>query len=130
MNRKQEVPSARAIGRRIAHFRKRAGLRQADLALSVGLTRHAVAAWEASGRTPSLLSLWRVTEATGCSLDDRAPTGFPRREHLPVVEFCTRQAIGARLRLLRCMGGLSQRDLAWRIGACPTAPADWETART
>jgi DNA-binding XRE family transcriptional regulator len=77
----------------------------------------------------TLVQLWRVCEATDCSLDVLAPTGWPRREHLPVAEFCTRQAIRERLRLLRCVGGLSQRGLAERIGARPTAPADWETAR-
>jgi transcriptional regulator with XRE-family HTH domain len=129
MSRKHELPSARAIGPRVRLARKRAGMTAAALGPWLGVTGNAVTMWESQGRNMTLGQLWRVAEATSCSLDDLAPTGFPRREPLPVAEFCTGQAIGERLRFLRCMGGLSQRGLAWRIGARPTAPADWETAR-
>jgi transcriptional regulator with XRE-family HTH domain len=130
MSRKHELPSARAIGKRIRLARWRAGMTAKALGACLGVPGNTVTMYESQGRGMSLERLWRVAvDALDCSLDDLAPTGWPRREHQPVAEFCTRQAIGERLRFLRCMGGLSQRDLAERIGACPAAPADWETGR-
>jgi transcriptional regulator with XRE-family HTH domain len=126
---KHKLPSARAIGERIRRARERAGLTAAALGAWLGVSGHTVFLWEAQGRMMQLVSLWRLADAMGCSLDDLAPTGFPRREDLPIAPDCSPRAIGARLRELRLRGGLAQQELARRIRAYSTAVVDWESGR-
>lgn len=65
-----ELELRRRVGWHAREKRERAGLHQATVARSAGLSRLAVVRLEASQKTPSSWTLYRLAGALECSLDD------------------------------------------------------------
>lgn len=97
-----ELPVPSAIGERIRHARKSAGLNQAALAARVGVTQPAVANWESGVHDPRRMMLAKLAEALSTSLewlaegarsaaerDKGAAAAYLRRplQHTPVISF-------------------------------------------
>lgn len=57
------------MGEKLKAARKAAGLSQAELAARVGCYQKDIARWEA-GREPGALTLKKLAQALGCSIDD------------------------------------------------------------
>lgn len=57
------------MGEKLKAARKAAGLSQVELAEMVGCTQKDISRWEA-GREPKALTLKRLAQALGCSMDD------------------------------------------------------------
>lgn len=56
------------IARRITHWRKFAGLKQADIAKAVGVSPSAVSLWESGGNAPTLENVEAIAAACGVEL--------------------------------------------------------------
>jgi transcriptional regulator with XRE-family HTH domain len=56
------------VGERIRFYRKIAGLRQTELARTLGVSKAAVCMWEKNRFPPSLAALRRITTALGVTL--------------------------------------------------------------
>lgn len=54
---------------RIKALRERAGLRQDDLALKIGVDRSTVAKWESAGFFPRTDKLPQIADALHCTID-------------------------------------------------------------
>jgi HTH-type transcriptional regulator/antitoxin HipB len=52
----------------LAAERERLGLTQAEVAVRAGMKQAAIARYEKAGRTPSLLTLWRLAGALDCEI--------------------------------------------------------------
>lgn len=105
--------------------RLRRGWTQQDLAVRTGVSRHLVGAWEA-GRAPQLAQLRRIAAALGTPVAEVAawfriepPGALDRRAWRPGHLACA-------LRALREWSGLSQLDLARRLGCSPSSVRAWE----
>ena len=57
------------MGEKLKAARKAAGLSQVELAAMVGCHQKDIARWEA-GREPKALTLKKLAQALGCSMDD------------------------------------------------------------
>lgn len=57
------------MGEKLKAARKAAGLSQVELAARIGCNQKDVARWEA-GREPKALTLKKLAQALGCSMDD------------------------------------------------------------
>lgn len=57
------------MGEKLREARKAAGLTQAEMAVKVGCTQKDIARWEA-GREPKALTLKKLAQVLGCSMDD------------------------------------------------------------
>lgn len=55
---------------RIAELRKARGMSQFQLAVAVGVTTSAVAAWELGRNTPRLEIAAKLAEVFGCTIDE------------------------------------------------------------
>ena len=55
----------RTIGRNLRYLRMELGLRQADVAVLVGVSRKHVAAWETGRKRPGLANLERAADVLG-----------------------------------------------------------------
>lgn len=51
-------------------YREKAGLTQAQLAFSLGVTQAAVAMWESGDRKPDIFTLKRIAQNLNCTTDD------------------------------------------------------------
>lgn len=57
------------MGEKLKAARLAAGMTQAELAAATGCTQKDIARWEA-GREPRALTLKKLAQALGCSMDD------------------------------------------------------------
>ena len=84
----------------LAAERERLGLTQAEVAARAGMQQTAVARYEKAGRTPSLLTLWRLAGALNCVIilgPDRSATFKSQEQNLPISGTVTHsgQVVGA-----------------------------------
>lgn len=56
------------MGEKLREARQRAGMTQAQLAEAIGCKQKDVSRWEA-GREPSVLTVKKMAQALGCSMD-------------------------------------------------------------
>lgn len=114
--------------RGLRRLRLRSGLSQARVAELIGISRRTLGAWERGARPP-LHAIRRLAETYGVCVSDVAaaagvtgPRWLDRRTwqpgDLPHV-----------LRVLREWSGLTQRELAERIGCSRDATRAWESGR-
>ncbi len=112
-----------SFGCRLRHLRAQAGLTQRDLAIAVGVTGSMVLRWERRGVIPSAARLPQLAAALGAPSDalfeQAAPDvgGQPTASGVPAP---------ASLRALREAAGLSQWQLAVRLGVTEGAVSRWE----
>lgn len=64
------TPNPSALNEKIAFYRKRCGLSQAELAEELGITQGAVAAWESGANTPSSKNLISLASALNTSFGE------------------------------------------------------------
>jgi transcriptional regulator with XRE-family HTH domain len=58
------------VGEKLKAARKAAGLTQVELADKVGVTQRDVSRWETGRREPGVLTVKKMAQALGCSMDD------------------------------------------------------------
>jgi uncharacterized protein len=76
------TPSTTSAGALLREARTSAGLSQVELARRAGVTQSVISAYESGRRQPSLPTLTRLVEATGCGLEIAVrpqPPTSPRR---------------------------------------------------
>ncbi len=114
---------AASFGCRLRRLRARAGLTQRELAIAAGVTPSMVQRWERRGVIPSAARLPQLTAALGAPPD--ALFGQAARD---VGEQHAASEVGAptSLRALREAAGLSQWQLAVRLGVTEGAVSRWE----
>lgn len=100
-------------GPRLTRQREAAGLSRADLAARVGTNVEVVGLWEDGGVTPVVKYLPRIADVVG----------------LDVFDLYLDPAARLGLSSLRIRAGLSQRQLARRLGAPQTAVSNWERGK-
>ncbi len=113
-----------SFGCRLRRLRAQAGLTQRDLAIAVGVTTSMVLRWERRGVIPSAPRLARLAAALGVPPD--ALLGPPPHD----VGECPAESEAVAptsLRALREAAGLSQWQLAVRLGVTEGAVHRWET---
>ncbi len=67
---------------RIAHYRKKAGMSQTDLAHLLGIGRSHVSSWETGRKVPRVDTAQKIALALTCTLDDLFPA-IPSIEDTP-----------------------------------------------
>jgi DNA-binding transcriptional regulator YiaG len=121
---RQRVPDVSAAD--IKRLRKGLGLTQTVMAKLIGVSAAAVTAWETGKATPSRESrraLGQLAERPRAEVDaqlNRAGLVAPARAALS----------GEQIRELRAAAGMSQRDLARKLGVSVNSVCNWETGRT
>jgi len=94
------------------HLRKRRldlALTQKDVATNLGTCKASVWNWENNRATPALRFVPRIIEFLGYTPDDTKP-----------------ETLGQKIVAFRRRRGLTQKDLAWRLGVDPSTIASWE----
>ncbi len=116
------TPSA-PFGCRLRRLREQAGLTQRDLAIAVGVTTSMVLRWERRGAIPSAARVPQLAAVLGAppeALFGRAARGGATRP-------AESEAVApTSLRALRQAAGLSQWQLAVRLGVTEGAVSHWE----
>lgn len=108
------IPTGDAIPQRIKAYRRREGLTQAQAARRLGVNAKTWWEWENGKRLPTQINAVRIKRL----LDARA-------QHKPPGE----DRLGERLRWWRIQAGLSQPQLANRLGVHATTLRTWELER-
>ena len=70
-----------SYGERLKAARKKAGLKQADVAAILGVSQGNYSQWEANTRTPKMNSLVRIANAIGCDVAELIPIEFDRKNN-------------------------------------------------
>ncbi len=124
------VPSA-PTPRQLRKLREEMGLTQGDLASLLDVSHTAVTSWEAGRTVPgrqARAGLDNVQNMTRADVSERlgrdvaiiVPSDIPMRNELSPTE----------VRTIRQELGLSQRELARRLGVTTNSICNWETARS
>ena len=122
--KRQPVPDVSAAD--VKRLRKALDLTQTALAELVGVSAAAVTAWETGKTTPSRenrRSLGALTQKPRAEIDATLSRSgvVPAREAVLSAE---------EVRRIREAAGLSQRDLARKLGVSVNSVSNWETGRT
>ncbi|MFD6197310.1 helix-turn-helix domain-containing protein [Mycobacteriaceae bacterium NPDC060252] len=106
-------PPGRFDARGLEQARQAAGLSRLELADRIGTDTDVIRLWEEGGARPSVKNLLRIANSLGLEIRDL---------YQPEV------STGGTLQDLRVSAGLSQRDLARKLGTTQTAVSRWERA--
>ena len=109
----RQIPDDDDWGRLIRHLRQRQGLSMEALAEVLGVDTSTVRGWECRGHRPWPGLHARLVEALS----------------LPAVEAGAEATFGERLRAARLYAGLTQRELAGRMGVVQRVVSNWESGR-
>lgn len=116
-----------AFSERFKRERERAGLSQTQLARICGLSGPMISCMERGKSAGSEKVLMAVARALGLS-PEWLRSGLGKREcDLPAFRDAAPQPFSERLRQLRKVAGLSQRQLANFVGVSTSAVSCWET---
>lgn len=113
-----------ALGELLAIFRKRLQLRQEDLAERVGVSRVTISSWERGEAVPTADNLGRLAAELGVSPQDlhEAVAADNSTPHPGVVQ------LARALKVARVAAGLSQIDVAEKVGRTRQSVSSWERA--
>lgn len=106
-------PPGRFDARGLEQARQAAGLSRLELAERIGTDTDVIRLWEEGGARPGVKNLLRIANSLGLEIRDL---------YQPEV------STGGTLQDLRVSAGLSQRDLARKLGTTQTAVSRWERA--
>lgn len=106
-------PPGRFDARGLEQARQAAGLSRLELAERIGTDTDVIRLWEEGGARPGVKNLLRIANSLGLEIRDL---------YQPEV------STGGTLQDLRVSAGLSQRDLARKLGTTQTAISRWERA--
>ena len=110
-------------------LRKRLSLTQADLAALVGVSTAAVTSWETGKTTPARKAREAIAELrrTRRGPADRRAA---QRPGPGATGQRTTRLTPSDIRAIRKQAGLSQKEMADRLGVSPNAVSNWETGRS
>lgn len=106
-------PPGRFDARGLEQARQAAGLSRLELAERIGTDTDVIRLWEEGGARPGVKNLLRIANSLGLEIRDLYQPEVSR---------------GGTLQDLRVSAGLSQRDLARKLGTTQTAVSRWERA--
>jgi len=118
---RESVPAS-VTPKQIKALRKKLSLTQADLAKRLGVSTSTVTAWERGKATPgrqARKALKDLMRAPAAATRQAPPSTPPASELTP-----------AQISELRKKAGLSQAQLAARLGVSPNTVSNWETGNT
>jgi len=119
-------PVPEFTGSEVRRLRKGLGITQIALAKLIGVSAAAITAWETGKTIPSRESRRALSQLAEKSQDE-VDAQLSRSGLMPPPEATLS---GADIRRLRQQAGMSQRDLARKLGVSVNSVCNWETGRT
>lgn len=122
-------------GRCVRQLREALGMTQEDLAREVGVEYNAVVRWERDQRYPTRANVWRLMELVERSGDEKSKEAIRRLtivlRIMPITisaeeEGSIDKYVGAMISRARNSLGISQQELAKKIGTTRSALNEWE----